>query len=165
MTHKEKRPPAATGEALQKNNSHPFSSAIHPEIQALRTLHRAPLRARAGNGRGRREDPLRRGGAMNRRRLPNRRRHEVIDFSFRGYAYALGIGRFSDGSLAEVFIDCAKGSTPVAADARDAAVCLSLALQYGVPPDAIRSAVTRESDGSASGIVGAVLDLLAEERQ
>ncbi|MGJ0504196.1 MAG: hypothetical protein ACR65X_10750 [Methylocystis sp.] len=41
MTHKEKRPPAATGEALQKNNSHPFSSAIHPEIQALRARHLA----------------------------------------------------------------------------------------------------------------------------
>lgn len=103
-----------------------------------------------------------RGERMSRRRLPNRRAHEAIGFEFRGYAYTLGVGRFGDDALAEVFIDCAKGSTPVAADARDAAVCLSLALQYGVPPEAIRSAVTREADGSASGIVGAVLDLLAE---
>lgn len=99
---------------------------------------------------------------MNRRRLPNRRSHETITFFFRGLAYTAGVGRFHDGSLAEVFIDCAKGSTPVAADARDAAVTLSIALQHGVPPEAIRAAVTRESDGSTSGIVGAVLDLLAE---
>ncbi len=71
---------------------------------------------------------------MSRRRLADRRPHETIGFNFRGYAYTLGVGRFSDGALAEVFIDCAKGSTPLASDARDAAVCLSLALQYGVPP-------------------------------
>jgi hypothetical protein len=43
---------------------------------------------------------------------------------------------------------------------RDAAVCLSIALQHGVPAEAIRSAVTRDSHGEPSGIVGAVLDLL-----
>ena len=63
-----------------------------------------------------------------RTKLPNRRHHETIGFNFRGYAYTLGVGCFGDGALAEVFIDCAKGSTPVSADARDAAVCLSLAL-------------------------------------
>jgi hypothetical protein len=99
---------------------------------------------------------------MTRRRLPNRRAHEVLAFTFRGLSYTAGIGRFGDGALAEIFIDCAKGSTPVAADARDAAVTLSIALQYGVQTEAIRDAVTREADGSASGIVGAVLDLLGE---
>jgi hypothetical protein len=99
---------------------------------------------------------------MIRNRLHNRRTHEVFAFTFRGLSYTAGVGRFDDGALAEIFIDCAKGSTPVAADARDAAVTLSIALQHGVPPEAIRAAVTRESDGSASGIVGAVLDLLAE---
>ncbi|WP_292530581.1 hypothetical protein [Methylocystis sp.] len=101
---------------------------------------------------------------MTRRRLPNRRAHEAVAFSFRGIEYVAGVGRFEDGSLAEVFIDCAKGSSPAAADARDAAVTLSIALQYSVRPEAIRAAVTRESDGSASGIVGAVLDILEQER-
>lgn len=100
---------------------------------------------------------------MTRRRLPNRRSHEAIGFAFRGYSYTLGVGRFDDGALAEIFIDCAKGSTPVAADARDAAVTLSIALQHGVPPEAIRAAVTRENDGQPSGIVGAVLDLLEQD--
>jgi ribonucleoside-diphosphate reductase alpha chain len=97
---------------------------------------------------------------MMRHRLPNRRAHETIEFWFRGLAYAVGVGRFPDGSLAEIFVDCSKGSSPLAADARDAAVCLSIALQYRVPPQAIREAVTREANGQASGIVGAVLDLL-----
>jgi hypothetical protein len=105
------------------------------------------------------------GNALTRRRLPNRRAHEVFAFSFRGLSYTAGVGRFGDGALAEIFIDCAKGSTPVAADARDAAVTLSIALQHGVPPEDIGAAVTREADGSASGIVGAVLDLLAENSQ
>jgi hypothetical protein len=98
---------------------------------------------------------------MARRRLLNRREHETISFQFRGLAYILGIGRFGDGAPAEIFIDCSKGSSPLAADARDSAVCLSIALQHGVPAEAIRSAVTREADGSASGIAGAALDLIA----
>jgi|GEM_PF-6992430 hypothetical protein len=44
-----------------------------------------------------------------------------------------------------------------------AAVTLSIALQHGTPAAAIRAAVTRESDGSPAGIVGAILDLLATD--
>jgi hypothetical protein len=95
-----------------------------------------------------------------RQRLPNRRAHETISFEFRGLPYTVGVGRFPDGSLAELFIDCFRGSSPLAADARDAAVALSITLQFGVPPEAIRDAVTREADGSASGILGRALDIL-----
>ena len=98
---------------------------------------------------------------MNRSRLPNRRAHEILEFEFRGLAYTAGIGRYPDGALAEVFLECVKAQSQSAADARDAAVCLSIALQYGVPPQAIRSAVTRDSHGEPSGIIGAVLDLIA----
>lgn len=97
---------------------------------------------------------------MNRNRLPDRRPHELISFEFRGMAYTAGVGRFEDGSLAEIFLDCSKGSTPVANDARDVAVRLSIALQHRVPAEAIRAAVTREADGAPSGVAGAVLDLL-----
>jgi ribonucleoside-diphosphate reductase alpha chain len=44
--------------------------------------------------------------------------------------------------------------------ARDAAITVSIGLQHGVTVDAIRSAVTRESNGMAAGLVGAVLDHL-----
>ena len=100
---------------------------------------------------------------MIRHRLPNRRAHEIREFQFRGLRYSAGIGRYSNDALAEIFIECSKGQSQLAADARDAAVCLSIALQHGVPSEAIRSAVTRESDSSPSGIVGAVLDLIAED--
>lgn len=96
-----------------------------------------------------------------RRHLPNCRLHESQNFWFRGKTYTLGVGRYEDGRLAEVFIDCSKVASESAHDARDAAVCLSIALQHGVPVDAIRAAVTREEDGSPSGIIGYVLDLLA----
>jgi hypothetical protein len=99
---------------------------------------------------------------MNRQRarLPNRRTHEIISFEFRGLPYTVGVGRFPDGSLAELFIDCFRGSSPLAADARDAAVALSIALQFGVPTEVIRGAVIREADGQAAGILGRVLDIL-----
>ncbi|HEY8215381.1 MAG TPA: hypothetical protein VIG36_14770 [Methylocystis sp.] len=92
---------------------------------------------------------------MTRRRLPNRRPHEAIRFTFRGRAYTAGVGRFPDGSVAEIFIDAEKQST-------DAAVALSIAAQHGTPLEAIRAAVPSESDGRPSGIVGAVLDMLVE---
>lgn len=95
-----------------------------------------------------------------RQTLTQRRAHELHDFWFRGKIYTLGVGRFADNRVAEVFIDCSKVTSESAHDARDAAVCLSIALQYGVPIDAIRAAVTREANGSPSGIVGYVLDLL-----
>jgi len=101
---------------------------------------------------------------MSRIRLPNRRPAERIGFTFRGLAYSVGFSRLPDGSLGEVFIDCSKGSSALADDARDAAVTLSIALQCGTPAQAIREAVTREADGAPAGIVGAVLDLLQEVR-
>jgi ribonucleoside-diphosphate reductase alpha chain len=98
-----------------------------------------------------------------RRRLQNRRPAELFDLTFKGGRYTIGASRFPDGALAEVFIHSAKTSSNLADIARDAAVTLSLALQFGAPAAAIRAAVTREADGSPAGIVGAVLDLLAME--
>jgi hypothetical protein len=99
---------------------------------------------------------------MTRRRLPNRRAAELYDLEFKRGRYAIGVSRFPDGNLAEVFIHSGKASSNLADIARDAAVTLSIALQFGTPADAIRAAVTREVDGSAAGIVGAVLDFILE---
>jgi ribonucleoside-diphosphate reductase alpha chain len=99
---------------------------------------------------------------MNRARLPNRRAAELYDLEFKRGRYTIGASRFPDGALAEVFIHSAKTSSNLADIARDAAVTLSLALQFGTPACAIRDALTRESDGSAAGILGAVLDLILE---
>jgi hypothetical protein len=47
-------------------------------------------------------------------------------------------------------------------NARDAAIAFSFAVQYGADPEAIRSALSRDSQGRASGPLGAVLDIIAE---
>jgi len=98
-----------------------------------------------------------------RERLPNRRAHELLDFEHGGFRYIGGIGRFEDGRLAEVFLNVAKSGTAIENHARDAAIVASVALQYGTPVDVIRHALTRNSDSSASGALGALLDLLASE--
>jgi len=98
-----------------------------------------------------------------RQTLRNRRAHELREFWFRGKSYTVGVGRFDDNQIAEIFIDCSKVSSESANDARDAAVCLSIALQCGTSIDAIRAAVTREENGDPAGIIGQVLDLLSKE--
>jgi hypothetical protein len=99
-----------------------------------------------------------------RERLADRREHELLDFEHGGFQYIGGIGRFEDGRLAEIFLNGSKIGTAVETTARDAAVVASLALQYGTPVDVIRRALTRNGDGSASGALGTLLDLLASER-
>src|SRR5262245_34346862 len=96
-----------------------------------------------------------------RRRLPNRRGHELVDFEHCGIRYTAGIGRFEDGRLAEIFLNTAKHGTAVDTNARDAAVAASLLLQHGCSVDTLRLALTRNGDGSASGPLAHALDLLA----
>lgn len=98
---------------------------------------------------------------MKRNVLPNRRSHETIRFEHWGMGYAVGLGRASpSGPIQEVFINCGKSGTQGETLARDSAVLLSLALQYGVPIEAIRHAITRDADGKPSGPVGALIDLI-----
>ena len=96
-----------------------------------------------------------------RRRLPNRRGHELVDFEHGGIRYTAGIGRFEDGTLAEIFLNTAKHGTAVDTNARDAAVAASLLLQYGCPMHTLQRALTRNGDGLASGPLARALDLLA----
>jgi ribonucleoside-diphosphate reductase alpha chain len=62
--------------------------------------------------------------------------------------------------VGEVFINGGRTGSDMDAVTRDAAVLLSIALQYGVPVETIAHAITRESNGSASSIIGAVVDRL-----
>jgi|SRR5215472_4591175 len=101
---------------------------------------------------------------MTRERLANRRSHELIDFDHRGYRYTAGIGRFTDGRPAEIFLNVSgKVGAEIQTVARDAAILASLCLQHGATAETIRHAITRNSDGSASGAIGALLDTLAQE--
>jgi hypothetical protein len=97
-----------------------------------------------------------------RRRLPQRRFHELLDFEHAGYRYTAGLGFFETGGLAEIFINVpGRSGSAIEAVARDAAILTSICLQYGASVATIRHALTRNSDGSAGGPLGVVLDLLA----
>jgi len=93
-----------------------------------------------------------------RRRLENRRLCESFDIEVAGLRYKATIGRFADGALAEVFISNHKAGNASNVAARDAGILVSLCLQHHCPVETIARAVSRNGDGSASGVVGAVLD-------
>jgi hypothetical protein len=97
-----------------------------------------------------------------RRQLPQRRSHELVDFEHAGHRYTAGLGFFETGGLAEIFINVpGRSGSAIEAVARDAAILTSICLQPGASIETIRHALTRNSDGSASGPVGVALDLLS----
>jgi len=100
---------------------------------------------------------------MNRLKPPNRRRGETIDIAVgeepHVARYSVMIGRdATSGRLIEAFISSGKPGSALEAAARDAAVLISLALQYGAPLDELRAAVTRGDKGEPSSVIGAALD-------
>jgi hypothetical protein len=96
-----------------------------------------------------------------RKPLPNRRSHETFSFEHWNMRYIVGVGRATPSApISEVFLNVGKTGGQIETLARDSAVLLSLALQYGVRLSVLRHAITRNSDGSASGPVGALLDLM-----
>jgi hypothetical protein len=99
-----------------------------------------------------------------RERLRNRRGAETIALEFAGLRYVVTVGRYDDGRLAECFIRNHKNNSAADVNARDAGILLSLCLQHGCPAETIARAISRNSDGSASGVIGAVLDLIAARR-
>ena len=99
--------------------------------------------------------------ATTRMALKARRPAETFEVVRGNTRFAVTIGHFPDGRIAEVFVNGAKTGSEFEAVARDGAVLLSLALQYGVPLDVMRHALTRESNNEPSTIIGAVVDQLA----
>jgi hypothetical protein len=85
-----------------------------------------------------------------------------MDYWHGGHRYTAGLGFFETGELAEIFINVpGRSGSGIEAVARDAAILTSICLQHGASVETIRHALTRNSDGSASGPLGVVLDLLA----
>jgi hypothetical protein len=95
-----------------------------------------------------------------RRRLPNRRPAETLELECAGLRYTCTVGRYRDGSVAELFINNHKSNSASDANARDAAIVCSLALQNGVPLETIRRALLRDSQGRPSTPLGCALDLI-----
>lgn len=101
---------------------------------------------------------------MTRTILPLRRAHELLSFTHWGQRFHVGIGRATPSApIQEVWINTSKSGTQAETLARDSAVILSIALQYGVPIDDLRHAIMRDANGAASGPIGALLDRLAPD--
>jgi hypothetical protein len=96
-----------------------------------------------------------------RRRPPNRRPAATSDIEIAGLRYKVSIGYFPDGTPAEVFVSNHKSGNASDVAARDAGILVSLCLQHGVPIATVQHALSRNSDGTAAGVIGAVLDMIA----
>ena len=95
--------------------------------------------------------------------LPQRRSAETFDMRHgaKRTVFQVTLGRYPDGRIGEVFISGAKAGSELDAVARDGAVLLSIALQFGASLEVMRHAMTREGDGAPSTILGAVVDQLS----
>jgi ribonucleoside-diphosphate reductase alpha chain len=99
-----------------------------------------------------------------RQRLPNRRLAETFNFEADGLQYVASVGRYADGRVGEIFLSNHRSNSAADTNARDSAIVCSIALQWGADVEVIRKALCRDSQGRASGPLGAVLDLVAGER-
>jgi hypothetical protein len=98
-----------------------------------------------------------------RKCLPNRRMGETFEVECAGLRYTCTVGRYRDRAVAEVFLNNHKSNSASDANARDAAIVCSLALQNGVPLETIRRALLRDSAGRPSTPLGTALDAIAGE--
>jgi hypothetical protein len=98
-----------------------------------------------------------------RARLPNKRRGESREFTHAGHSFTLCAGLYPDGRLGEIFLNSHKTTGQIEALARDAAIILSIALQFGADLETIRGALTKDHDGGPATLIGAALDAIVEE--
>jgi hypothetical protein len=98
----------------------------------------------------------------NRQTLLNRRLSETMPVTHAGQEFFLSVSRYYDGRAAEIFLSSRHVGSPIEAIARDAAVLVSIALQFGAPLATIRAALTKDHDGSPATAIGAALDRLED---
>lgn len=107
-----------------------------------------------------------------REELPARRSHDSFRFTIENITYVGGYGREMAGTsfdphvtgrITEVWCNAGKVGSGLEALANDAAILASLGLQYGIPIDVMRAAITRNSDKTAAGPIGVLLDVIAGE--
>jgi hypothetical protein len=95
-----------------------------------------------------------------RERLPNRRAAETLAFERDNLKYQMTTGLYPDGRIGEIFLSAAHANSLLDVLAHDAAIAVSLALQFGCPLETIRHALKRDSQGVAASPIGAALDLI-----
>ena len=99
-----------------------------------------------------------------RERIAMRRGCATIDTHWprdTALGYAISYGAFDGRRVAEIFIAANKASSDSEAVARDAAIVVSIALQYGAGLDTLRAAITRDGAGNPLSVIGHALDLVA----
>lgn len=79
---------------------------------------------------------------MNRQHLPHRRGNVSFNFLHEGRQYHATATRYTNGSLAEIFLDVGKAGSAIQEHAEATAVLASIALQHGVAPQTIIHAVS-----------------------
>jgi ribonucleoside-diphosphate reductase alpha chain len=97
-----------------------------------------------------------------RERLSNRRANESFTVESLNLKFTITAGWFPDGRLAEIFTVNHRAQSAAGILASDASIAASLALQFGCPAHVLRKALCRDSQGRASGPLGAALDAIAE---
>jgi hypothetical protein len=103
--------------------------------------------------------------AVRRKRLPDGRASETFSFELDGVRYHATVGLYCDGRPGEIFISSHKAGSATDVAARDAAIAISFALQFGARLPDIARALSRDGFGRANGAAGRALDLLAAERE
>jgi hypothetical protein len=97
-----------------------------------------------------------------RERLPNRRQCESFEFRHNGHPFTLTAGHYPDNRIGELFISSNRAGSQVEAVARDSAIAVSIALQFGADLQTIRAALTKDHDGQPATLLGAALGAIAE---
>jgi hypothetical protein len=97
--------------------------------------------------------------AVTRERLPDRLASETFSFELDGVRYYTTLGLYSDRGPSEIFISSYQAGSATAVAARDAALAISFALQFGARLEDIGRALSRDSSGRASGTATRALDL------
>jgi hypothetical protein len=100
-----------------------------------------------------------------RQRLKDRRACESFELEVGGQHFTVTVGRYADGTIGEIFLQSRKPGSQSDANARDAAVAASLALQFGCPLETLRHALLRDSHGWPSTPLGAAVDVITEENE
>ena len=101
--------------------------------------------------------------------LPQRRGGETVQFRHWNMDFCATTGHYQDGRLGEVFLSGGKLTSQAATMAEDAAIAISLALQYGCPVAVLRHAFQRKAApepgvlGEPVGPLARLMDLLEQK--
>jgi len=99
-----------------------------------------------------------------REKLPQRRYSETRSFEHAGISYRASVGYYPDGRIGEIFLDADHCTSDAAKIGKEAAMLWSLAVQHGCSPETIRRAMPRNMRGEPEGPIGALMDLLGEQK-